>query len=391
MPLSAMADARDRSGAGRSRRRRRPRRRRAARQAPPRTRPRRRAPASSRASLDRADERQAGRAGKAPRPRRRRGRAARPRRAGAAATATPSAAITSSSAASQAGSAGDPVAQQPRALAHAPARRRRPARRAPDRARAPAGRGSGAAPRALRRNSRSICGRQPDHARAARPSAAWLRAGSPSMRTDGARVRPRLRSPDRGRCRSAPRREACRDASRRRPSRGCDARRGFAGASGTRRSISLSRALRSPRPGARNDIASSRLVLPAPFGPVSTTGRPSSSSRRPRGSCGNRSGSRTIATRRRTPAQHDGRRGVSGTSDPCPRWYRSMRRSIWGRHALTSVDPLAALARRLTPASASARRARSCRRCRARSSARPASAIANCAPSPSICSVMSSR
>ena len=39
-----------------------------------------------------------------------------------------------------------------------------------------------------------------------------------------------------------------------------------------RRSISLSRALRRPRPGDRNDIASSRLVLPAPFGPVSTTG-----------------------------------------------------------------------------------------------------------------------
>ena len=39
-----------------------------------------------------------------------------------------------------------------------------------------------------------------------------------------------------------------------------------------RRSISPSRALRKPRPGDRNDSASSRLVLPAPLGPVSTTG-----------------------------------------------------------------------------------------------------------------------
>ena len=39
-----------------------------------------------------------------------------------------------------------------------------------------------------------------------------------------------------------------------------------------RRSISVSLAPRNPRPGARNDSASNRLVLPAPFGPVSTTG-----------------------------------------------------------------------------------------------------------------------
>ena len=45
------------------------------------------------------------------------------------------------------------------------------------------------------------------------------------------------------------------------------------------RSISPRRARRRPRPGARNEIASSRLVLPAPFGPVSTTGRGSVSSR----------------------------------------------------------------------------------------------------------------
>jgi hypothetical protein len=34
---------------------------------------------------------------------------------------------------------------------------------------------------------------------------------------------------------------------------------------------SSSVARRSPRPGEKNEIASSRLVLPAPFGPVSTT------------------------------------------------------------------------------------------------------------------------
>ena len=47
-----------------------------------------------------------------------------------------------------------------------------------------------------------------------------------------------------------------------------------------RRSTSLRRARRNPRPGARNEIASSRLVLPAPFGPVRTTGRGSTSRRR---------------------------------------------------------------------------------------------------------------
>jgi hypothetical protein len=37
------------------------------------------------------------------------------------------------------------------------------------------------------------------------------------------------------------------------------------------KATSVSVARRSPRPGARNEIASTRLVLPAPFGPTSTT------------------------------------------------------------------------------------------------------------------------
>ena len=37
------------------------------------------------------------------------------------------------------------------------------------------------------------------------------------------------------------------------------------------RLMSSNAARRSPRPGVSNEIASSRLVLPAPFGPVSTT------------------------------------------------------------------------------------------------------------------------
>ena len=39
------------------------------------------------------------------------------------------------------------------------------------------------------------------------------------------------------------------------------------------KATSSSVARRRPRPGASNEIASSRLVLPAPFGPTSTTGR----------------------------------------------------------------------------------------------------------------------
>ncbi|MCK9991578.1 MAG: signal recognition particle subunit SRP54 [Alphaproteobacteria bacterium] len=41
------------------------------------------------------------------------------------------------------------------------------------------------------------------------------------------------------------------------------------------RVTSESRAQRRPRPGDKKDSASSKLVLPAPFSPVSTTGRPS--------------------------------------------------------------------------------------------------------------------
>ena len=43
-------------------------------------------------------------------------------------------------------------------------------------------------------------------------------------------------------------------------------------------SISDSRACRKPRPGDRNEIASSKLVLPAPFEPVAITGTGSRSS-----------------------------------------------------------------------------------------------------------------
>ncbi len=45
------------------------------------------------------------------------------------------------------------------------------------------------------------------------------------------------------------------------------------------RSISASLARRNPRPGASSETASRRLVLPAPFGPTSTTGRASGVSR----------------------------------------------------------------------------------------------------------------
>ncbi len=53
------------------------------------------------------------------------------------------------------------------------------------------------------------------------------------------------------------------------------------------KATSSSVARRRPRPGARKEIASIRLVLPAPFGPTSTTGRSPTLEAARRDSCGN--------------------------------------------------------------------------------------------------------
>ena len=176
-----------------------------------------------------------------------------------AATATPCSAITSSSAASHAGSAGPSrnrrersrnacsyAATRPACAGSSPSTSRSRNRRRPP---------------GPSRNSRSIAG--VNHTiPSCSPSAAWLRTGSPSMRTTLRSLAVRSRPVPT--C-SAPRRVAMVAATAQpespEPHRGSDCR-----------SISVNLAPRNPRPGARNDKASSRFVLPAPFGPVSTTG-----------------------------------------------------------------------------------------------------------------------
>ena len=62
-------------------------------------------------------------------------------------------------------------------------------------------------------------------------------------------------------------------AERRKPERAFDLRRHRPGAVALAEATSSRVARRRPRPGVRNEMASIRLVLPAPFGPTSTTGR----------------------------------------------------------------------------------------------------------------------
>ena len=106
-------------------------------------------------------------------------------------------------------------------------------------------------------NSRSICGVSQTAATRAAISA-WLRGAAPSRRNTRRSGRPVRRRAgadiDLARGRGEPRR---RPPRRRRP--------------GPRRARSATRAPRRPRPGTSREIASSRLVLPLPFGPNSTT------------------------------------------------------------------------------------------------------------------------
>ena len=204
-----------------------------------------------------------------------RGRAVRPASRRAAAIATPLSAIISSRAASQAGSCRRLSAQQPRALAQrmfigGDARRHAPGRE-PKTSRSRNRRRPAAA---LDEQPIHLRG-QPDHRDELGERGPGRVPGFAVDAHDAALSRPPL-----ARSRVA----AGADA---RPARGeVDAspqpptslQATFAGCGADR--PQPSGALRNPRPGDRKDTASSRLVLPAPLGPVSTTGAAIGSSRR---------------------------------------------------------------------------------------------------------------
>ena len=105
-------------------------------------------------------------------------------------------------------------------------------------------------------NSRSICGVSQTVATTAATSA-WLRGAAPFSRNTRRSAGPSGAVPV-PRSVSAPARST-RPATPQLP-----------GASGACRANSAMRAPRRPRPGCSSDTASSRLVLPDPFGPVIT-------------------------------------------------------------------------------------------------------------------------
>ena len=156
------------------------------------------------------------------------------------------------------------LAQQAGALAQRIARRPPRRRHARDAAPSPAGRGSAGARRARRGTGgrAAASARRPRHAGRARSGS--RPAGRRSARPGAA-----------GRLRSAAGSSPVPMASR--PSGVSSvAATAQAAASGSspraRRQTSSRRARRRPRPGARKDSASRRLVLPAPLAPTSTTG-----------------------------------------------------------------------------------------------------------------------
>ena len=179
----------------------------------------------------------------------------------AAATATPCAAMISSSAASQAGSS-------PGRRATAASARASPAHRRATRA-ACAGSSAEHQPVEKAPPRRRAFDKQPVHLRG-QPEDAELLA---ERRLAACRLAVDADDAPLAAGGVAAGADPDRAASRRDRRRDGPARRRAARAGRVRRSISPSRAPRRPRPGARNDIASSRLVLPAPLGPVSTTGR----------------------------------------------------------------------------------------------------------------------
>ena len=118
-------------------------------------------------------------------------------------------------------------------------------------------------------NRPSIARRQPDDAQVIREG----RGGSDRLAVDAAFARAASRPPTiaaaRCRCRASrgPARPRVRPQTAHEPSPSANA-------------TSSSVARRRPRPGARNEIASIRLVLPAPFGPTSTASCASTRKRR---------------------------------------------------------------------------------------------------------------
>ena len=125
------------------------------------------------------------------------------------------------------------------------------------------------------------------------------------------------------------------------------------------KATSSSVARRNPRPGARNEMASIRLVLPAPFGPNSTIGRLVGLKRRARDNCGSclASGGGPRAACMAclfvmaglVPAIHISIGSLRGAESDA----RAGRR-FSGMQGMTRDSPRS----RLTPASASARKAR---------------------------------
>ena len=225
-------------------------------------RPRRRAPASlAERRLDRRPHAPAAPAGKARRPRRRRRRSSRsadvaPRRRDGDAVRAPCSLRARRARTASCG----PLAQQLRALAQRLLVGGERVGMLGIEAVAPAGRGSAAAALAPSMKRRSICGvsqTKLDMLGQRRPGSARRRAvdahdaALAAARSSASRPVP-ICDHARRRSTAAATAQSVRGARPPRP----------------RRSISPSWARRRPRPGARKEIASSRLVLPAPFGPV---------------------------------------------------------------------------------------------------------------------------
>ena len=181
-------------------------------------------------------------------------------------------------------------------------RSRPPPRRGRGSGSAPAGRGSAAARPAPSSHSRSIAGVS-QSTRATAPRAV-CGAGLPSIST----------------CRPAPSDQVATSWPSPRPS---SAAATFQPMLSGVRAISSAAAPRRPRPGESSDTASIRLVLPAPFGPKTATGRPSSSSSR-----------RAVRAEMREAEPGDGERSQlrpASASRHRPRSRRCPRASASGR------------------------------------------------------------
>ena len=140
-------------------------------------------------------------------------------------------------------------------------------------------------------------------------------------------------------------------------------------ASPPRRSISVSRARRNPRPGVSSDSASSTLVLPLPLAPTSTTNSGPRTRRSERWQRKFPSANRVTATRPRTGAASDRTWKVVSSVDDSepPRARVRLKRASASRHRWRCDRRARAerWANRHPPATVGRCRRRSARRCRA--------------------------